>query len=211
MKTKIILIAGITAMLFNSQKLQAQFNYGVHAGGTLETQAELGQLWNNCEIYQGFLFGGFLEYGIVKSLSLQTELNYQKKGEKINSVVEGIKSVTRREFNYLTVPLLLKGTIHDAGLGEKIDLTFFAGPYAGYLTSANCKLKTGDSTTPLNIDNQAEKADIGAILGSGVVYKMRNSGAIIAELRYEMGLCKIDKQNPDLRNKGMGLTIGYRF
>jgi hypothetical protein len=211
MKTKIILFAALTTMLLTSQNLQAQLKYGLHAGGNLETQAELGELWNNCEIYQGFLFGGFLEYGVGKNLSLQTELNYQKKGEKINSTVEGVKSVTRREFNYLSVPLLVKGTFHDAGLGEKWDLTFFAGPYAGYLTSAHSKLKVGNSTTPLDIDNQAEKADLGAILGGGVIYKMSNGGAIVADLRYEMGLTKIDNQNPDLRNKGMGLTIGYRF
>jgi hypothetical protein len=213
MKTKNLMIAGVvtTLMLFTCQTTQAQLKYGIHAGMNLETQAQLGELWNNVDLYQGFLVGGFLEYGFGNKLSLQTELNYQKKGQKVESTTSGVESISRREFNYLSVPLLVKGTFHDDGLSEKIDLTCFAGPYAGYLTSANSRLKVGETTTPVKIDNLAEKFDMGAIFGGGIVYKLTNGGAIVAELRYEMGLIKIDKQNTDLRNKGMGLTIGYRF
>jgi hypothetical protein len=211
MKTKIFFIAGLTATLFTCQTLQAQLKYGAHAGMNLETQSEFGQLWNNVDLYQGFLIGGFLEYSIGNKLSFQTELNYQKKGSKITSTIDGSESVTRREFNYLSVPLLVKETIHDEGLGEKCDLEFFTGPYLGYLASANSNVKAGKITTPVDIDNQAEKTDWGVIFGGGVIYKLGNGGAILAELRYEMGLSKVDKQDPDLRNKGMGLTIGYRF
>jgi len=206
-----MLVSVLTIMVITSQNLKAQFEYGLHAGMNLETQAKLGQLWNNCDFYQGYLLGGFVEYKPFKNISFQTELNYQKKGDKSVSTVEGVSSVTRREFNYLSVPLLLKTTIHDAGLGDKFDLTFFAGPYAGYLTTANSRLKTGDSVTTKDIDNEAEKFDMGTVFGGGIKYKLGNGAAIIAELRYEMGLSKIDKQDQDLRNKGAGITIGYRF
>jgi opacity protein-like surface antigen len=211
MKTKIILLTLLTAMAFTCQNLQAQFNYGLHAGLNLQTQAELGQLWNNCELYQGYTAGGFLEYKAFKNISFQTELNYQKKGDKEISTVEGIESTTRREFNYLSVPVLIRGTINDPGLGDKFELTFFAGPYAGYLTSASSKLKSGGSTSTEDIENEAEKYDMGAIFGCGVNYKLANGAAIVAELRYEMGLTQVDKQDKDLRNKGAGITIGYRF
>jgi hypothetical protein len=211
MKTKIILLAGLAALLLMSQELQAQLKLGVHAGINMETQAELGELWNNCEIYPGFLIGGILEFGTGKHISFQTELNYQKKGEKVSTSIEGSDAVTKREFNYLTVPLLIKENIHDAGLGDKWDLTFFAGPYAGYLVSAKSKTKVGDETNDEDIDNQTEKSDFGALLGGGVKYRLANGRSISAELRYEMGLAKIDKNDPDLRNKGIGLTIGYSF
>jgi hypothetical protein len=211
MKTKIILLAGLAAMLLMTQELQAQLKLGLHAGINMETQAELGELWNNCEIYPGFLIGGVLEIGTGKHISFQTELNYQKKGEKVSSSIEGSDAVTKREFNYLTLPLLIKENIHDAGLGDKWDLTFFAGPYAGYLVSAKSKTKSGDETSDEDIDNQVEKSDFGAIFGGGVIYKLEKGRAISAELRYEMGLSKIDKQDPDLRNKGIGLTLGYSF
>jgi hypothetical protein len=211
MKTKIFFIAGLTALLFTCQTLQAQIKYGVHAAANLETQAELGQLWNNVDLYQGFLVGGFLEYRVGNNLSFQTELNYQKKGAKFTSTLNGTESVEKKEFNYLTVPILIKGNIHDVNLGENWDLTLFTGPYIGYLTSANSKVKAGKITTPIDIDSQAEKTDWGIIFGGGISYKLNNGGAIIAELRYQMGLSKVDKLDPDLRNKGMGLIIGYRF
>lgn len=211
MKTKIILLAGFATLLLMTQEVQAQMKLGVHTGINMETQAELGGLWNNCEIYPGFLIGGIIEFRSAKKLSFQTELNYQKKGEKIRTSFEGSDAVTKREFNYLTVPLLIKQNIHDAGLGDKWDLTFFAGPYAGYLLSAKSKTKIGDETTDENIDNQTEKSDFGALLGGGVKYRLAHGRSLSAELRYEMGLAKIDKQDPDLRNKGLGLTIGYSF
>jgi hypothetical protein len=210
MKTKLFLIAAITAMLFTCQTMQAQVKFGVHAAANLETQAKLGQLWNNCDLYQGFLVGGFLEYKAGNNLSFQTELNYQKKGAKFTSTNQGSESVVRRDFNYLTVPLLVKGTFHDNGLGENWDLNLFTGPYLGYLTSAHSNLNNANNSA-VDIENQAEKIDWGVIIGGGVTYKLGNGGAIIAELRYQMGLNKIDKEDTDLRNKGMGITIGYRF
>jgi hypothetical protein len=211
MKTKILFIAGVTAILFSCQTMNAQLKYGVHAGANLEAQAELGQLWNNVDLYQGFLIGGFLEYNVGNKLSFQTELNYQKKGGKFKSTFETSESIEKREFNYISIPLLVKANLHDNGLGDKWDLSLFTGPYMGYLTSAYSNIKGGSNKSPEDIDNRAEKTDWGVIFGGGVSYKLNNGGAILAELRYEMGLKKVDKQDPDLRNKGMGLTIGYRF
>jgi opacity protein-like surface antigen len=211
MKTKLFFIAAATAMLFTCQITQAQVKYGVHVAANLETQAKLGQLWNNCDLYQGFLAGGFLDYKIGNKLSIQTELNYQKKGGKITTTSEGAESILRREFNYLTVPVLLKGNFHDKGLGDNWDLSLFTGPYIGFLTSAHSNVKAGGTTTSVDIQNQADKRDWGMIIGGGVSYKLSNGGAIIAELRYQMGLTEVDKQDTDLRNKGMGITLGYRF
>ena len=211
MKTKIYLIAGLTAMLFTCPVLQAQIKYGVHAAGNLETQSDFGQLWNNVDIYQGYSLGGFLNYSVGNKLSLQTELNYQKRGCKISSTSEESKSITRKEFDYLSVPLLVKATLHDPGLGDKCDLTFITGPYIEFLTSANSHVKTGAISTNTDISNQAEKTSWGLLFGGGASYKLNNGGAIIAELRYEMGLSKVDKLDCNLRNKGMGITIGYQF
>ena len=95
MKTKIFFIAALTAMLLTCQTMQAQFKFGLHAAGNLERQPGLGQLWNNVDLYQGFLVGGFLEYNAGNELLFQTELNYQKKGAKITSCADGIESVER--------------------------------------------------------------------------------------------------------------------
>jgi hypothetical protein len=211
MKTKTFFIILTTTFLFTGMNIDAQVKLGLHGGLNLETQAELGLLWNNVDLYQGFTFGGFLEYETGKKLSFQTELNYQKKGEKIESTSEGINTVTRREFDYVTVPVLLKGNFHPEKAGENWNFTLFTGPYVGYLTSVYSNSKSGGSTTYLNLNNQAEKTDWGVIFGGGVSYKLGNGSAIVADLRYQMGLNKVDKGNPDLRNKGAGIVLGYRF
>jgi opacity protein-like surface antigen len=209
MKTKLFFITGTIAMLFTFQTMNAQIKYGLHGALNLETQADMGQLWsNNEDPYQGFLFGGFIEYAAGEHFSLQTELNYQKKGKKFSTMTDAIESVTRREFNYLTIPVLAKANFHDRG---QWDLSFFTGPYLGFLTSAYSNVKTGDITTPIDINDQAKKTDMGIILGVGTSYKLANGRAIIAEMRYQMGLSQIDENDTDLRNKGMGITLGYRF
>ena len=212
MKTKIILLAGLTLILLTNQEINAQFKFGLHAGMNVETQAELGELWNNVDLSPGIMVGGFMEYPLGNKISLQTEFNYQTKGEKSKSIFEGSEMIIRRQFNYLSIPLLVKGNFgKELNLGEKWNITGFTGPYLGYLTSANSDIRIGGSSTETSIDKQAEKVDLGIIIGGGIVYKVNNKGAIVAELRYEMGLNKIDKEDPDLRNKGFGVTIGYRF
>ena len=210
MKTRIIFSVILTVLLL-PMNLQGQVKFGIHAGLNLETQAELGHLWDNCELYPGYLAGGSLEYDFGKGIVLQAELNYQKKGEKVNSTLAGASVITKRDFNYLSVPLLLRKNVKAQGLGERWDLTFFAGPYAGYLLSAQSRETTGNITEKVNIDSQAEKSDLGVLFGGGTRYKLGNGSYITAELRYGMGLSKIDKQDPDLRNKSMGITIGYSF
>jgi hypothetical protein len=211
MKTRIFIITSIAVMLFTVQTLQAQTKYGLHAAANLETQAELGQLWDNVDLYQGYLVGGFLEYQFGNKISLQTELNYQKKGSKSTSELMGEVSTVRREFNYITVPLLVKGTFHDNKMSDNWNFNLFTGPYMGYLTSAHANTKYGSNTTSIDIENRAEKTDWGIVLGGGVTYKLGNRGALVAELRYQLGLNRIDNQDKDLRNKGMGITLGYRF
>lgn len=201
----------ITAGIIACGDLNAQIMYGLHAGANLETQAELGLLWDNVDLYQGYTLGGFVEYPVCKKISLQTELNYQKKGQKVESFPESNETTLRREFNYASLPLLIKGNFQSAQTGDKWTFNLFAGPYVGYLTSVYANQKSGGTTTYLDISNQAEKTDFGAVFGLGVTYKLASRGSLVFDLRYQMGLSKIDKKETDLRNKGAGIVIGYRF
>lgn len=211
MKTKIFSIAVVTAMLFSCPTIEAQIKYGVHASLNLETQAELGGLWNNAQLYQGFLAGGFVEFKTAGHLSIQPEINYQKKGSKYSSGSGESEVTTRKEFNYVTVPLLIKGNFHDNGLGDNVDLSLFTGPYAGFLTSSYSRIKTNAGTNHTDMNNVAKDADWGVIFGAGLTFNLKNGSAIITELRYGMGLSEIDKTDTDLRNKEMGITFGFRF
>jgi len=212
MKSKIFFAAGLATLLLTCQTMQGQVNFGVKAGMNLETQSELGQLWNNNEIRAGFLVGGSAEYILSNRLSIQTEVNLLQKGEAHNTSVNGVSSDIQEEFNYITVPLFLKGNFNDElGLGEKWNIYGFAGPYYSYLVSAKCKTTVKGETTKTDITDNSEKNDWGVVFGGGVSRNLNNGNAIFAELRYDMGLYEISDVNSDLRNKAINFSIGYRF
>ena len=94
MKKSIYLSTALSLLLLTAMNLSAQLNYGLHAGLNVETQAELGLLWNNVDLYQGFTAGAMLEYETGNSISFQTEVNYKKKGEKVESWVNENKTVS---------------------------------------------------------------------------------------------------------------------
>jgi hypothetical protein len=204
MKTRIILLAFLFLMIL--QNTEAQVKYGLRAGANLETQAKMGVLWNNVDLYQGYTLGMFAEYRRVNNFSMEAELNYQKKGEKIESE----ETILRNEFNYLSLPVLAKGNF-DFGSNEEWSLNLFAGPYFSYLVSVFSSEKSDDIVSHYNLNDEVNKTDAGMILGGGVTFNLPGGSAIIADLRYQMGLCKVYNMNHDLRNKGAGITIGYRF
>lgn len=212
MKSKIFFVAGLTTLLFTCQTMQGQVNFGVKAGMNLETQSELGQLWNNNEIRVGFLVGGSVEYIMNDRLSIQTELNLLQKGEEHNTSVNGVSSDIQEEFNYITIPLFLKANFNnELGLGEKWNIYGYTGPYYSYLVSAKYKTTVKGETSENDITDNSVKNDWGLVFGGGVSHNLNNGNAIFAELRYDMGLYEISNENSDLRNKAINLSIGYRF
>jgi len=212
MKTRFFLAAGITVFLLTCQTMQGQVNFGVKAGMNLETQSELGQLWDNNEIREGFLVGGTVEYVLGDRLSIQTELNLLQKGKQYKTTSNGINSNIQKEFNYITVPLFLKASFNDElGLGTKWNIYGYTGPYYSYLISAKNKIKASGSTSEIDITDDSVKSDWGLVFGGGVSYNLNNGNAVFADLRYDMGLYEISNDNTDLRNKAINLGIGYRF
>lgn len=205
-------MAMLTALtIITIGSLQAQFRYGVHAGLNLVTQAENGTLWNNCDVYHGYNIGGILEYKTKSIFSVQTELNYQKKGSKTESY-SGSQNITyKNELNYLTVPLLGRLTLKDPALDKECNVTFLAGPYISFLTSTHARMNSGSEDQPVSISNNTKDLDAGVVFGGGVIYNLSGNKALTAELRYEMGMRSIVSDNPDLRNKGLGFTLGYIF
>lgn len=210
MKTRISSVLFLLIILA-SPELMAQVRFGIHAGADLHTQAEPGELWNNCNLYQGFSAGGFAEYRNKTPFSVQAELNFQKKGEKADYETEGIKTVSNRAFNYVTLPILFKYYLKDTGLGNNWEISFMAGPSAGYLISADSRVKSGASISERDITSEAKSTDFGVIFGGELQYNLKGGHGISAGLRYDMGLTAIDNNESGNRNKGAGITIGYIF
>jgi hypothetical protein len=212
MKTKVFFAAFIAVLLFPFGNASAQFQFGVKAGGALSTQNELGELWNNAGVRQGISLGALADYRISDGFSIQTEVNYVEKGMKYDLYIVNQSYNISRKYDYLNIPLLAKGTFGNRlCLNEPISMFAYAGPYYGILLSSKDSFSKGEPSTATELTSMGKSSDFGAVMGFGASYKLPKKGEIFIDLRYEMGLISIDKQDNSLRNKSMEAGIGFRF
>ena len=148
-----------------------------------------------------FHIGGIVSYEFVSRIALQAELLYAQKGftyENYNfSASNEITGDLR--LHYLELPLLFK--LQKGGLFAE------AGPYAGYLLSANddFKLSNPDAGTPsfytsdrLNRLDYGYTVGVGIMLDNGFFMSFRNTGGFRSFTK------DLDQKNLDFR-----LSIGY--
>jgi hypothetical protein len=212
MKTRVKIAAIAAMMLFPFGIATAQFQFGVRAGGTLSTQSEFGKLWNNDGVRQGAYIGASANYVISNGFSLMTEVNYQEKGGKYDLYIVDKSYNVSRKYEYLNIPVLARANFTSKlGINEPFSVFGYAGPYYGILLSSKDTFAHGEPTTATSLASTAKSSDFGAIAGLGATYKLPKKGEIYIDLRYEMGLISIDKQDNDLRNKTMEAGIGFRF
>lgn len=212
MKSKFFVASMAILLIASASKADGQFYYGLKAGGTLATQSELGQLWNNAGLRQGFNLGVFSGYKLNEKFSLQTEMKFVEKGMRYNFINnEGTFKVLRK-YDYVNIPLLVKGTLTDkSGLPESWSIYGFAGPYAGVQVYSKDKFTGSNPQDITKIADTSSSTDFGALLGAGVSKKIRGGHEVFFEISYEIGLAKIDSQNPDYRNKASEASLGFRF
>ncbi|HVN57425.1 MAG TPA: porin family protein [Bacteroidales bacterium] len=212
MKSRIFL--AITAILVFAAASEAdgQLYYGIRAGGTLSTQSETGILWTNDGLRQGFNLGVFGGYRLNEHFSVQTGAKFEEKGMRYNYINnEGTFRVLRKN-DYINIPFLLKGTLGEkSGLPESWSIYGFAGPYAAVQVYEKEKFISGHPQDATNLTDSSKSPDFGAVAGAGISKKIRNGHEIFFELSYEMGLVKIDSNNPDYRNKASEASFGFRF
>ncbi len=209
MKTKGLVLSGLLFLVVFTANSQIKF--GIKEGINLSTQSELGMLWDNNDMKTGFTLGATVDYRFHNVLSLQTELNYKTEGLAYEANENNTKQDVKRTYDYYNVPLLIKGRFSEQlGLSETWHVSFYGGPYYSYLRSAESEIKENGITTISDYDNESNESDWGMIFG-GEVSKSFTSGELFFDLRYEMGLSDVTDNGDDIKNKVIGLGIGYRF
>ena len=166
----------------------------------------------------GFYFGISGRYIFTKNISIHTELAFDRKGAVNNTtftdasgdVLSTSKLVT--QFNYLTLPLLLR-----ASVGSKIEYFLQAGPYLSYLLNQTYKY----SNTSFN-QNAVHKSngttfrpdmDFGISAGLGLVVPVKERFAISGELRGNYGFINLISNNSNVKqtNESLNLLIGISY
>jgi|WetSurMetagenome_2_1015567.scaffolds.fasta_scaffold27917_3 hypothetical protein len=145
-----------------------------------------------------FLFGGFLDYNIVKDFDLQGELLYNTTGA---SYTGGNLSAS-----YLEIVTLAK---YNIPVDKSVKIFFVAGPQLGIKLSANNH--TDANGTDTDISSVVSGTDFDIVIGSGVAFKV-GTGSFIADLRYNIGLSNINKSGvASNTNQVFSLAVGYAF
>jgi opacity protein-like surface antigen len=145
-----------------------------------------------------FGVGGFVTVSLIPELDLQGEILFNQKGAKADPDFD-------LTLSYLDINILAKYPITIEG--SDIKPAVFAGPQIGILVSG--------SADPGGVDvkDDFESLDYGLIVGAGVTIPIED-GAIVADVRFNLGLANIQKTNGSIQstqNQVISLSVGYAF
>jgi len=193
MKTKLL---SLTAVLFFSTAVMAQFHIGAKAGANINKIN--GKSFKD-EFRYGYSLGGFMEVRLSNKFVLQPEVLFNQNSTTLDSsfknIYQGVFNASAQskvKLNYLSIPLLLNYKL----IGSFLSLQ--AGPQFSVLMSNN--------KTLLQNGGEAFKNGEFSMLG-GVQVKL---GAIRVNGRYSVGLNNInDIDNQDKwKSEGFQLSVG---
>ena len=208
MKTKTNMIALLMLSLLFVNGVNAQVSFGTRHGVSLSTLSKTGDFADNDKMIATYTGGLFVVVPFNGDFAIQPELNYLCKGRSTIKSEPGVTEFSSR-YHYLQVPVMLRYNSNVTG-NENTKLYFTAGPYASALLKSQCKLKNCNEWTDDKYDNVEKDPDLGVIIGMGVTFPVKNL-KLQADLRYDMGLSKLNFQPDNYRTKALSLTLGIMF
>ena len=165
----------------------------------------------------GFQVGLLVDLGITENISVIPEILYSQRGAFQKYEEEGNSKNTQSityVFNYLQLPVNLAFKFN---IGSSSKMSLFAGPYFGYLLSAEGKLETdidgekNEEKEKFEIgsnEDQFKALDYGVNAGLGFHW----GNGMFLKLQYNLGLNNIvNFSEPTWKNKNVAITLGYTF
>lgn len=223
MKAKISTTTFFILLLLMVIDASAQTKFGIRGGvnfGNLVTtinpefvQFVTTESTNNHK--SGLVAGVILESRIFKSISIQTELQFIRKGNIRHTVTDqGAHSITTTTINNIDLPVHLK---YNFSISEKLDAFVMAGPYVGFLHSAEKERCEGNNCETNGLlfipeyedydDLEMNRGDIGLSFGTGIVFNDR----LFLDLRYVVGSRNIWYSDTFFTTKTNGFQIGLGY
>ena len=196
-KNTFLLILVLSFVLsVNAQNSESsKFSLGVKAGVNISNVKASGKgisvSYSSLTRFVGGIYG---EYKFSEVLGIQPELLYNGVGAK-NS---GVKD----EFGYLSLPILLKYSIPNTGLG------IYAGPQVSLALSAKEKIDSIGTSTDMK--SEMKSSEFSGIIGVDYTFSF---GAVISA-RYQLGFSNFAKDIPSgysMKNNAFGITVGYKI
>lgn len=188
-----------------------KFNIGLEGSPSIIFQR--GNAFSGADASIGFSGGLFFQYNFQKKLSLRTNLNFERKGFRITSLINDIngnpigQGTDHFNFDYLIIPVLLRTT-----LGKKAIFFVNAGVYGGYLIKATVTYRDFSQT---DFTQGINPFDLGMTAGLGFAVPIKKKYLLSFELRNNTGLYNIDKPSanysPVLKTNSINLLMGVAF
>jgi Outer membrane protein beta-barrel domain len=233
---KLLLSLSILLTSFSIYSQNSKVKFGVQAGLNYSTLwgYDLPNYYSPSFVESpdfGFLGGLSCEYKFKEKLSLRVELSYERKTQKsentifiedssfdptMNSINGEIKFTTKKNYNYLVLPIMLKYNFKD-----KNSFYLNGGPFVGFLLQSSL---TNDLDPRILGQNNESKTittksndliDLGISLGLGKTFDINPKSSIFIELRNNVGLINTSKfktfGNGTVKTNSLNLILGYTF
>jgi hypothetical protein len=184
---------------------QTEVHFGPMAGASFANFH--GADVSNTKQRAGFVVGGFVRIAASGPLQIEPQLLYVQKGAEAD-VGGGITGTFK--LDYVQIPVLIKAAFPVAS-DTRIVPSLFAGPALAFKVGCKVKASDGSATveeTCADAGASIKSTDFSFIFGGGA-----DIGPIAFQLRYDLGLSKIEdaSQPSDVKNKAWLFTVGYRF
>ena len=213
---KTLLLLHIVLLVATSASAIGLSGKGVKAG--LNLTRFTGDFYNKSEIILNYSGGVFIETPLSPEFAFQAELLFMKKGDKepvagymVDSLEFYYEDITK--LTYLEIPLLVKYKTHTNG---RLKPAVFAGPAVSWLI--NAVSDEYDSTIQevakaADIRDDLKALDLGIVVGAGFTYLTRPGHGVTFDIRYTLGMIKIDdtEGRSSARNIDIAIMVGYSF
>ena len=212
MKRELILIIALLSM---SLAGQAQyFSYGGKLG--LSFPGYQDERIASQRITTAFGITG--AFNLNRTLLFQTELGYERKGNKFTNqywddmgeLVDDSTYLVKTNLDYVTIPLFAK-----INLGRSNKFYFQAGGYYGYLLRTRFSgMKFGILVSRENIISGLARHDYGVVLGGGLETPIRRELSLLLDMKYNLGMkdLNIDPlvhgHSNSIKNKSFIMSMG---
>lgn len=170
---------------------QNPVTYGINTG------LSISDLWGDdvggTTVRGGFSGGVFMNYRAHPYFSIQPEMNFVMKHSQVDDGVLGENEKTRYLFNYLEIPVLMKGHFYSGGA---VTPNIYAGPALAFNLSDD------------DVDD-LKSVDFGFAFGGGFdIYR-----TVMLDLRYTLGVVDIFdvSSDPSAKNGTFTVSIGVGF
>lgn len=199
---------------------QGGVNYSNFRGYTVPASFE--QFYSESPAF-AYLVGVNFEYKMQDKLSLRLELNYERKSQTGDNLIELRQNfddpartynfTTRKDYDYLVLPIMLKYSFTN-----KNSFYINGGPFIGYLLKSNISDDLnvpGVSSGDFDTTKENKKTDFGLSVGLGKNFELGARNTLNVEIRDNLGLANTNKapvwSGGNVKTNSINFIVGLSF